>query len=372
MTLSIGTEIKNLRAKRNITQEQLATFLGITAQAVSRWENGTAYPDIEMIPSIAGFFGVSTDDLFGINKDEKEKRREEIYLEIEKMKETENSCKDELGMARQFAAEFPSDDRIELNLANTICRMYMWNETPDIERLSEAEKLYRTLIDTTSDSFMRYKALQNLASLYAVGYEDDEKADCVIREFPPMHFSSECIGSWISEVSNRNIGRTQDYIEKLTHNLCYALTNYIIRMPNGAETWDGKVEMFEQLISIYKLVFGENLLLYHSSVAYIYRVIATYRVAQGRYDETIQALEKMVYHVKGRENAKSGGRYTSPIMDTMIYQENDPLNIEYHAPILHNEAWYILHEKLTQSRYDPIRDMEGFHAVVEELTRIAK
>ena len=60
MNLKIGTTIKKLRTKNKVTQDQLATFLGCTPQAISRWESETSYPDIELLPSIAEFFSVST------------------------------------------------------------------------------------------------------------------------------------------------------------------------------------------------------------------------------------------------------------------------------------------------------------------------
>lgn len=374
MTLTIGATIKNLRTKRKITQEQLATFLGITAQAVSRWENGTAYPDIEMLPSIAGFFEISTDSLFGIDKGEREKRRDEIYLEIEKGYESgENIGEEAIITARQYAAEFPADEWIELNLADTISRTYMWDEeTRGPRYLGEAEKLYQTLIDTAADSDIRYRALQKLAALYTVGYEDDEKTDEVLRQLPPMRYSREQIGALLWESSGRNIGRWQDWIEKTTVSFCSELIEYIIALPNGSETWDNKVEMLEKIIPIYNLIFGENMLSYHSDVAYICRVIATYRVAQGKYEETIQWLKKMVYHIKEKAKAKPGDAYTSPFMDTMSVPEDDPLNSGFHQPILHNEAWYVLNQRLTQDRYNSIREMDGFKTVVDELARIAK
>lgn len=52
--LNIGMKIKTLRAMRHITQEQLAVFLGVTPQAVSRWEAGNGYPDIEALPLFSG------------------------------------------------------------------------------------------------------------------------------------------------------------------------------------------------------------------------------------------------------------------------------------------------------------------------------
>ncbi len=61
---SIGNTIKALRRQRNISQEVLAAALGVSIQAVSKWETGASLPDILMLPGIAQFFGVTIDFLF--------------------------------------------------------------------------------------------------------------------------------------------------------------------------------------------------------------------------------------------------------------------------------------------------------------------
>lgn len=61
--MSLGNNIKQLRLSRGITQEQLAEQLHISGQAVSKWENQTALPDISCLPLLADFFGVSIDEL---------------------------------------------------------------------------------------------------------------------------------------------------------------------------------------------------------------------------------------------------------------------------------------------------------------------
>ena len=53
--MNIGKKIKNLRKAQNLSQEKLAEHFNVTPQAVSKWENGTAYPDITIIPSLAVF-----------------------------------------------------------------------------------------------------------------------------------------------------------------------------------------------------------------------------------------------------------------------------------------------------------------------------
>lgn len=59
----IGEKVKSLRRKKKLTQLQLASELNVTAQAVSKWEKGLSYPDIETIIKISELFGVTTDYL---------------------------------------------------------------------------------------------------------------------------------------------------------------------------------------------------------------------------------------------------------------------------------------------------------------------
>ena len=61
----IGTNIAKLRKEKNMTQEQLANLMGISYQAVSKWENGLSSPDVSSFPILADTFGVTIDELFG-------------------------------------------------------------------------------------------------------------------------------------------------------------------------------------------------------------------------------------------------------------------------------------------------------------------
>ena len=76
--IALGERIKQLRASDGRTQEALAQALGVTAQAVSRWEKGICYPDMEMVPAIANYFGVSIDRLFGYDNERERKERDLI------------------------------------------------------------------------------------------------------------------------------------------------------------------------------------------------------------------------------------------------------------------------------------------------------
>lgn len=72
--MEIGNQIKILRKRRGVTQEALSQHLGITPQAVSKWERGVVTPDISMLPAISAFFGVTIDELFAISDDTRMER----------------------------------------------------------------------------------------------------------------------------------------------------------------------------------------------------------------------------------------------------------------------------------------------------------
>lgn len=366
MNLRIGSTIKKLRLKHKITQDQLATFLDVTPQAISRWEAENGYPDIELLPAIAEYFSISTDDLLGINLSNKEKRRNEIYENMKKASEL-GTDRSHIPAARQYVAEFPSDERIQKNLGDVLCQAYMWNEQErDLNALKEAEKLYQTLISTTEDNELRYDTVKALAELYAIGFKDEFKAENTLSLLPDMkHCREQASSIVISRMMGENSGYVQDYIFKLTENLCNTLQEYIVdNIPNSPDMWDEKISMFEWIISVYRFVFGDNLLCIHNRVSSLYRYIATYRVAQGKYDETLDCLEKMCEHTIKANEAKSGDKYTSVFTDKMVF-------CGIYIPVVHNDAWYIL-QKLTQERYNPIREIPRFIAVKEKLKEIAK
>lgn len=71
MNIDIGKKIYELRKNKNMTQEQLASEMGVSIAAVSKWETGNSMPDLLMLCSIADFFNLSTDELLGRTKNYK-------------------------------------------------------------------------------------------------------------------------------------------------------------------------------------------------------------------------------------------------------------------------------------------------------------
>ena len=80
--MEIGNQIKALRLRRAVTQEALAQHLGVTAQAVSKWERGVATPDIAILPDISAYFGVTIDELFALSDDTRMERIQNMIWDI--------------------------------------------------------------------------------------------------------------------------------------------------------------------------------------------------------------------------------------------------------------------------------------------------
>ncbi len=94
MVMEIGKQIKTLRVQKGVTQEELANHLGISYQAVSKWENDITLPDIQLLPILAVYFGVTIDELFEISNESQIQRIEnmlesERFISYEKFKYTE-------------------------------------------------------------------------------------------------------------------------------------------------------------------------------------------------------------------------------------------------------------------------------------------
>lgn len=77
--MDIGKQIRNLRLAKGVKQEELAEYLGVSFQAVSKWETGASVPDIALLPNIAVYFGVSIDELFQIPNEAEFERIENMF-----------------------------------------------------------------------------------------------------------------------------------------------------------------------------------------------------------------------------------------------------------------------------------------------------
>ena len=108
MKLNIGNQIKYLRKEKDITQEELAEILSVSCQSVSRWETGACYPDMEQLPMISAFFGVTTDKLLGINEAVEQEKAAQ-YLKRFQESISQGKISDCIAIAREGVSECPNN-----------------------------------------------------------------------------------------------------------------------------------------------------------------------------------------------------------------------------------------------------------------------
>ena len=177
MNIKIGEKIKLLRKQKNISQEVLAQYLGVSFQSVSKWENETTMPDITMVPAIASFFGVSTDELFDFNLMEIELHVEEICKESWQYRDTDPAKSE--AILREGLKKFPGNDILLNNLLYTM-------RTP--ERAAEVITLCKSLIESTKLDDVKYDVLRILAETYKEQGEY-ELVKVTLEKIPELYFT---------------------------------------------------------------------------------------------------------------------------------------------------------------------------------------
>lgn len=210
MTIYFYEKLKELRLQKEITQETLASFLGVSFQSVSRWERGEGYPDITLLPSIATFFNVSVDDLLGVSKIQNEEKMNG-YLELYdsmKLKDLQQVFEE----YKKAVKEFPGDFRILVRYMQLLheakIRMLSVSEILSgdyIKTSEEISKIYENIQKLCTDDSIRiwsktimishltwkYDCICNEKGKYGVYKEYLEKANDIINTLPAMCNSRE-------------------------------------------------------------------------------------------------------------------------------------------------------------------------------------
>ena len=156
---TMGQIIKRLRKERNLTQEELAEQLNISAPAISKWENDTSMPDISQVVPLANLFGVPTDVLFGVYGTDHE---EEVHARLEEVFRLSDNCKDGeegptaiiiLDKYREAMRLYPNNPAIMGN-ASAFAQMVIDNFEPELKELIGEEG-----IDSLTEEIIHWAGL---------------------------------------------------------------------------------------------------------------------------------------------------------------------------------------------------------------------
>ena len=190
-TINIGRTIARERRRRGVTQEALASHLGVSKAAVSKWELGQSLPDVSLLPRIAAYFSLSLDELFDWHDGLTQEESAALYAEVYALGEQDLTAAHE--RLRALAAEHYSDVSLLLMLASLLT---MWaagmaappspagekDGGPDVPLsadalVGEALALLDRVLEVTTDPATLYLAQQQKATtLFQAGHFDEAAA----------------------------------------------------------------------------------------------------------------------------------------------------------------------------------------------------
>ena len=221
MELMIGDKLKKLRHNRNLTQEEVATHIGISYQAISKWERGDGYPDITMLPTLANYFGVSVDELIGMDEISSANRLAEIN-----QKWLENRAlghhKENVELMRIALKSYPNNALLLMQLSCSLERLD-GTEKEKKEYLKESIMLHEQILKYCDDSEIRGAALCNLSNAY-YRYGDYEKAVEYATKLPNLYKTRETALVRILKDDAQKREMAKSAIEPLAWLLSYHLT----------------------------------------------------------------------------------------------------------------------------------------------------
>ncbi|MDR0862707.1 MAG: helix-turn-helix domain-containing protein [Oscillospiraceae bacterium] len=355
MEYNFGDKMRALRKKRDLTQEQLAEYLGVTFQAVSKWETGAAYPDILLIPVIANFYGVTTDELLGVDVS---KAKEKVQAYIEEINSLQLRWKGDetIALCRKACLEFPGNQELLWNLAVQL----RWFADGSPESYDEPIAICKKILEDCTDTELRTSVTVTLAGCYH-GKDDKATALEYAEKLPPAgHSSQAVIGTYALKEGKEGLTYAQWLIQYYheflaTNAKVYADVN--CWNPEQKIPFEDRIAIYEQLLQIQSIIYGENMCDQHYDAYEYNRIIAACYLLMKRYDEMFDYLERAFAHAEKYAAFTDGDEYTSLMLRGITAEPHSRWN---------QSAFESMVSRLTeQERYDPVRDDPRFISLLE-------
>ncbi len=258
--MKIGENIRRLRRERELTQEILAEFLGVTFQSVSKWERGESCPDISMLPAIASFFNVTTDELLDVNGNER-KAKIKAYIDEYNDLRMKNSpyIFERISKA---VREFPGDYELLVRYLEMLISEKS-SATSDSEKiLDEVESIYDKILRFCTDDQIRIQAKRLVCMYYNTlgGKTGDEKyiikKMAIADEMPNMINSKEYIRTVINLPDDEHFSACRNALgcELL---LMLGTINNLINYKNKFSD-EYKIKAIEKALGVLELIYDDG------------------------------------------------------------------------------------------------------------------
>lgn len=287
--MQLGKRIKELRMENNLTQEELAEQLGVSFQAVSRWENDLTYPDITLLPILANMFGVSVDFLLDVDVKKKEA---EINAIIEEYSALLNQGKtdENLILLEEAIKKYPNSWEIK----DALLHIYFTKGIdPDLKEYTDKSiKIANDILEKCVDDNIRYGAMQTLVLIYTSRKELD-KAKQIVEKLPMMIITREWF--WPDVVTGEDrIHATQNIFDRLVDMFYLKLITTYGRAEAGKR--DIPLLKFKQFLDI---VYEDgDYGFYHIRLADIYNMCAFDQARIKNKETTLEYLRLSLKHIR--------------------------------------------------------------------------
>lgn len=210
MPIEIGAKIKQLRLQHSMTQEEVGTALGVSAQAVSKWESGATMPDIQLLPEVAVLFGISLDELFSLTDESKMDRIDNMLSHTRFMKEND------FADAEHFLQEKMQDQLKKPRATLLLAQLYVKRGWEYLER---ARPLAQEALWLNPDEKAAHNAIFDSERVPCRDWNEDNRWQLIdfYKDFVKKHPDNWRAILWLLDLLCES-GRTQEmkaYVEQL-------------------------------------------------------------------------------------------------------------------------------------------------------------
>ena len=330
--IKIGEKIRLLRKKNDVTQDKLAYHLGVTPQAVSRWESGVCYPDMNALPAIADYFSVSMDELLCYTGVQKAAKVKEYLAEVEHLLDRDKIT-EALELLRRAMADVPSDHSLQLEAAGVLS-LYagMLAESGSGDRveaavsavLSEAVSLCRHILDDCTDDGIRDETKKTLCDIYAHQMGDVTQAVEIADQLHGMSVSREIIRATML-TGDIAFGQAQENLILFADNIWWHLYNLACVPDIAGDRYSTaeKIAILRKGISLFTVIFDDQPLFYADRLANSYRQLSMLYLASGHISEALDCFEKMADWAIRYDERPDTATYSSVIINHVAYNKED-------------------------------------------------
>ncbi|MBE6653231.1 MAG: helix-turn-helix transcriptional regulator [Ruminococcaceae bacterium] len=374
--IKIGEKIRLLRKKNDVTQDKLADYLGVTPQAVSRWESGVCYPDMNALPSIADYFSVSMDELLCYTGAQKATKVKEYLAEVEHLLDRDKVT-DALELLRRAMAEIPSDHSLQLEAAGVLS-LYagMLTESGSSERveaavnavLSEAVSLCRHILEDCTDDGLRDETKKTLCDIYAHQLGDLAQAEEIADQLHGMSVCREIIRATML-TGDIAFGQAQQNLILFADNIWWHLYNLACVPDIAGDRYSTaeKISILRKGISLFTVIFDDEPLFYADRLANSYRQLAMLYLASGYTPEALECFEKMADWAIRYDERPDTATYSSVIINHVAYNKEDDTEAKGIS-----KCARLLRGNFAARIWSPIRSNDRFKAAVARMIDCAQ